>query len=290
MNRHFWDRLESRLLVLVLFVLLGASVITAALKIDASWQTPLIFLALLAILRLVTPVDEIHADVRYLRDVAGLSVQTYPTVDTFYADLRHAVDEAGMTLDLTHIRDQPPSDFTGSQPSEYFKQVLRFAETGEGRLVRRIISVRNDEMRVWAEDLDLHTRELRRYQIRVVDWSIAAPAVNMAIVDTRAAFLAVTGETIERTRGIAVEDERVAQYFVEYYNTLWRDAVPLHEFLEHHARAIGHETSEPSTSSIESTARGRGGQPAAEPQAVATPDGPGERAPTASDPGAAPNV
>jgi hypothetical protein len=193
---------------------------------------PLIFLALMAILRIVVPVDEIHEDVKYLRNVAGLSVQTYPTVDLFYRDLRHAVDEATASLDLTHVRDQPPSDFEGSEPSDYFSQVINWVIADASRSVRRVIAVRNDRMLDWAKQLYSETSHCTRYQVRVIDWSIAAPAINLAIVDKRVAFLAITGESIERTRGLGVEDDRVAGYFSDYFNSLWHEGRPLETFLK----------------------------------------------------------
>jgi hypothetical protein len=225
------QELENRLLLFALIVLLGASVATAALHVNAAWQSPLIFLALIAILRLVVPVDEIHEDVKYLRGVAGLSVQTYPTVEAFYIDLRHAVNEAELSLDLTHIRNQSPVEFVGREPSEYFREVLDWVSTNESRAVRRIIAVRNHEMLIWAQQLAVETEQFARYRVHVIDWSIESPAINLALVDSRVAFLAVTGETVERTRGIAIEDEHVATYFVEYFNNLWREAKPLKDFL-----------------------------------------------------------
>jgi hypothetical protein len=236
MRKERWDRLENQLLVAALLVLFVASIVTAILQVDPGWQTPLIFLALFAILRIVIPVDEIHGHVKYLRDVAGLSVQTYPTVSAFYADLRHALDEATSSVDLTHIRQQPAGDFTGSQPSEYFQQVLAWAQAGEGRLVRRVICIPNAKMWAWAEELAEHTRDFPRYEVRVVQWSLDVPAINMAIMDGRALFLAVTGETVERTRGVGIEDAQCAQNFLEYFNTLWRVGVPLERFLTAHAK------------------------------------------------------
>lgn len=226
------QELENRVLYAALVVLLGASIASAALHVNAAWQSPLIFLALLAILRLVTPVDEIHQDVKYLRDLAGLSVQTYPTVDAYYIDLRHAVNEATVSLDLTHIRNQAPPEFVGREPSEYFKQVRDWVGASDSRSIRRIISIKNAEMLTWAKQLAEEIEGIPRYRVSVLDWSIESPAINLAIVDQRVVFMAITGETIERTRGIAVEDEHVAAYFVEYYNTLWREAQPLQKFLQ----------------------------------------------------------
>ncbi len=232
--------LEDRLLVAALLVLFGASIVTAALHISSSWQAPLIFLALLAVIKLVAPVDEIHEDVRFLRGVAeAVSVQRYATVESFYTDLTHAVDEATVSLDLSHIRDQPPADFRGSHPTEYFNRVMEWTTAGPQRSVRRLISVRNDEMRQWARLLADATSQIPAFRVRVVKWDIDAPAINMAIVDGKAVFLAITGEVVERTKGLGIEDTDVAAYFTDYYNMLWNHSVDLAVFLTSHDAGNG---------------------------------------------------
>jgi hypothetical protein len=223
--------LETKLLLGLLAVLFVASILTSIFNVDAKWQTPLIFLALIAILRLLTPVDEIHTDVRYLRELSSSAkISPFPTIDAFYADLRHALSKATYSLDLTHIRDNPPQDF-GEHASGWFEAVLEWLSKDSARSARRLISVRNEGMRTWAAELQRASSQVSRLQVRVVDWSVDAPAINMAIVDANVVFLAVTGELLERTRGIAVEDHAVASYFTDYYNNLWHAAVPLDEFL-----------------------------------------------------------
>ena len=56
-------------------------------------------------------------------------------------------------------------------------------------------------------------------------------AINMAIVDGKAVYLALTGSTPERTRGLGVEDEDAALYFTDYYENLWHAATDLGEWL-----------------------------------------------------------
>jgi hypothetical protein len=225
------EAIERRLLIGALAILLGSSILGAVLKWGIAWQMPLIIMTLLVILRTVIPVEEIHDDVKYLREVSGLSVQSYPTLSSYYLDLRHGVSEARHSLDLTHIRDNPPDDFLGVHPSEYFREVVAFAENDEGHYVRRIIAVRNDRMRAWAETLHQSTSLIPRYQVRVIEWATQAPAINLSIIDNKAVFLAVTGDSVERTRGLAVEDEKISSYFSDYFSTLWRESKPLAEFL-----------------------------------------------------------
>lgn len=146
---------------------------------------------------------------------------------------------------LTHIRDNPPADF-GEHASGWFEAVVEWLEAVPERSVRRLIAVRNEAMYLWAEQLQQVGSKIARFQVRVVTWTIDAPAINVAIIDDNVVFLAVTGEMLERTRGIAVEDTSVAHYFSDYYNNLWHCAQPLGEYLQDHSRpGAGRSTEAP---------------------------------------------
>ena len=185
--------------------------------------------ALYAIVRLVGSLPEIRTDVRFLREVANVRVQRMPNSKDFYDNLDRARDQATSTLDLTHIRDSPPADY-GHGTSAFFDRVVDWCSV-EGRSVRRIISVRSPAMYDWALELDAKTRDLPQFRIRVIDWAIDAPAMNMAIVDEKAVYLALTGSTLERTKGLGIEDETATQYFTDYYDNLWRNSVDLRQWL-----------------------------------------------------------
>jgi hypothetical protein len=185
----------------------------------------------LIVIRLLDPVEEIHTDVRYLRDATKtIKAKTFPTVEDFYTALQQAVREATTTLDLTHIRDNPPADF-GPESTEYTRYVFDWIRRDVRHSVRRIISIRNEAMLLWARELYQEVAELPGYHVRVLDWSIPVPAPNMAVVDSSAVFLALTGETVERTKGLAIEDVTTAQYFEDYYSTLWHSSVDLAQYL-----------------------------------------------------------
>lgn len=244
-------KLEQRVLLGILTVLCIGSIITAIANVEARWQVPLIFLALITIIRLVTPVEEIHSDVRYLRELsASARISPYPSLDAFYSDLRHALGRAKYTLDLTHIRDNPPDDF-GDHTAGWFDAVAEWVQKDSSRSVRRLVSVRNDRMYDWVQQLASVAVEIPRFQVRVVKWDIDAPAINMAIIDGNVVFLAVTGEMLERTRGIAVEDQAVAHYFTDYYNNLWRSAMPLASYLAKKARPTKRRPAAGGTAAVE---------------------------------------
>jgi hypothetical protein len=150
-------------------------------------------------------------------------------VKDYYDSLTLAVGEAVSSLDLTHIRDSPPADF-GEHATVFFDQLVDWC-LADGHSIRRVISIRTPAMREWAQQLASETEHLTRFKVRVIDWKIAAPAMNMAIVDNRAVYLALTGSTAERTKGLGIEDEQAAQYFSDYYENLWREGVDLAEWL-----------------------------------------------------------
>lgn len=225
-------RMERRALTAILAVLTIASIVTAIFSVPAAWQTPLVLIALILIINLLNPVEEIHRDVRYLRNVKETAApsRTFATTQEFFGDLGEAVERATSTLDLTHIRDHPPQAF-GTEAEDYAETVTDWLRRDSSHSARRIISVRSPAMLAWAQHLAKVQDGVPGYHIRVVDWSIGAPALNMAIVDKSAVFLALTGETVERTRGFAIEDATTADYFTHYYSNLWNSAVDLKEFL-----------------------------------------------------------
>lgn len=234
MTRTDLARYEDRALRVALVALAVTSVVTAVLDVPPAWQAPLILVALIVIIRLLDPVEEIHTDVRFLRDRFGLSAQTFSTVEEFYSQLGNAVRAAESTLDLTHIRDNPPDDF-GPQSAAYSDLIVDWLRQNPARSARRIISIRTDNMLAWAQHLSRVTEEVPSYRIRVVAWSVRAPAMNMAVVDGKAVFLALTGETVERTKGLGLEDPTTSQYFSDYYSVLWNSGEDLDEYLKTHS-------------------------------------------------------
>jgi hypothetical protein len=235
MKRKSVMSVESRSLIVILVVLLIVSLAIpvyegiANAKVPSSWNTPVVLLALYAIVKLVGSLPEFHTDVRFLRDVANVRVQLTPNVKDFYESLDKALDQSTSTVDLTHIRDSPPADF-GPGAGGFFERVVDWCGV-EGRSVRRIICVRSPAMYDWARELAAKTEHLPQFKIRVINWTIDAPAMNMAIFDEKVVYLALTGSTLERTRGLGIEDQTATQYFNDYYDNLWRSSEDLRQWL-----------------------------------------------------------
>lgn len=233
-----FGRLSDKALHAFLFVLAGASIATALLnalglvKIGPTYQVPLVLIALLAIIQLLDPVEEIHSDVRYLRSQAPeVKVQRFQGPKDFYTVYNGAVRNASAQLDLTHIRHDTLEKF-GPEAESSARLVMEFVENGGS--VRRIISVANDEMKEWARQLDKVSRPHNNYHVHVVDWSTKVPPVNMAIVDAKAVFLTVAGSTPDRMNGIGIEDPVIGEYFSAYYEQLYASGSELSAWLKVH--------------------------------------------------------
>ena len=158
-------------------------------------------------------------------------ITAYPTYQAYYKDLLSMLDAATARVDLTHIRSEPPAEFRGT--SEWFEQVIRWADSHPYGRLRRIIAVRNDEMLEWAKKLAVIEEESKHanFNVRVCDWNSDFPAVNMAIFDRKIASIALTGSDATETAGFSVSERSIAEYFVDYYNNIWATAKPLNKFL-----------------------------------------------------------
>lgn len=196
------------------------------------WQTPGIFLALVLLIRLVEPVEIIHENVKLIKDATtAIPVKRLENPDKFFQYLNAAMRDASRTLDATHIRDEPPREF-GKNAAEYYHDIETWLGEDESRSVRRVISICNERMYVWATSLAAVSERQPRFRVRVVDWATKAPAINFALVDKAAVFLALSGESALLTSGLAVEDEKAGQYFADYFENLWNQGESLDRFLQ----------------------------------------------------------
>jgi len=159
-------------------------------------------------------------------------VAPYATYRAFYNDLLITLENTQYKIDLTHIRDEPPSDFEGA--SDWFERVILWADEHPLGRVRRIISITNDKMRSWATELLITIQERKHgnFEVRVCDWHASFPAVNMAIFDRRRVFIALTGAGATETAGFNVSEHTITDYFVDYYNNIWSQSIPLRKYLE----------------------------------------------------------
>jgi len=225
------DKIERWIITGLISAAVIFSIITELTNLDRGWYIPAVFLGILLVVRLLSPVDGMEKDLKYLTEKVGTAstVQSYDRVSDFYKQLRGAMTVADDTLDLTHIRRDAPEDFHGEHPSEYFKEVVQWARKHPDGQIRRVVAVSSEGMRVWAAKLNDETAQVSNYRVRVIEWG-SIPAINMAILDRKTTFLAVTGEDADRTKGLAMENADISRYFIAYYDVLWRSGTPLNEW------------------------------------------------------------
>lgn len=212
----------------------------------ARFQAPVVILGLLAVVQLLDPLSsvgretnglkgklaDVQATVQRLKDLAeGHSITTFSNADQYYSELVKALQTTQSSVDLTHIRANVPKDF-GKTAHGWFDLVRDWVRAEpSNRSVRRVISIRNPQMATWARSLAVETGGLPFY-VSVIDWPLAIPAVNIAILDCHRVFLALPGPTPQRSAGVVTDDAVTVQHFRETYDVLWRSAVELSIWLE----------------------------------------------------------
>lgn len=129
-------------------------------------------------------------------------------------------------MELSHVRPDPPKAFSKGQ--KYFEQVERWARNHKGEgTVRRLISLSSLEMKEWASQLAKVCEELNNFEVRVIDWSMDFPMINMAIIDGREVYLALTPRHPHETVGMRVVDSGLARHFQDYFFTMFNSGEPV---------------------------------------------------------------
>lgn len=154
----------------------------------------------------------------------------------FYTAMLAEVHRARYRIMTTFIRHRPPAYFLGFTDEEtsraasaYFDGILRWSDLPGPRSVRRIICTPNAEMKDWAEQFRRETARFSRHEIRVVEWSLAADAVNMAIFDHSVAFLAFTAGAAQQLNGFRIDDPDFVRCSVGHFEQLWSEAQKLRD-------------------------------------------------------------
>jgi hypothetical protein len=214
---------------LVLVVVLGGNLVGLSLGEKAT--TAAILAALFVILRLAVRLYDVQEATGAILDHVrhGTQVRRFKTYPEFYKCLNSAMADAKAFVRLTHIRDHPPAAFR--MESSYFTDVERWASARPECPVRRVIAVNNDAMFAWAEALHETEGKLPNFCVRACAWGSAFPMINMAILDEQDVFLAISGDSPEQTAGVWISDPEVCRYFIDYFDNLWREALPIGKVL-----------------------------------------------------------
>jgi hypothetical protein len=216
------QRLEDRLLQVFLLLAVLGSILGNIFDIDPGWQIPLVFAALYAILRVVSQ----------LRDQDGqLTFVYYKNNSEFYSSVQRIMQRAEETVSVTYLRLLPPPGFHSPEADSYFQYGLKWARGDSHKEFRRIFGVPpGGAMLEWLRTHHAETRSIPNYSVRVIPWSLGVDGLNVALIDDKTVFLALTGEG-QQMRGLSFGTPEAIGYFTEYYNRLWSGAEPLASFV-----------------------------------------------------------
>lgn len=171
----------------------------------------------------------------YTEGISGLQPALYLDNEQFYSTAAAQLPLTRRSIMLTYLRRRPPEYYSSAAAAEYFAAVLAWAREPGARSARRVICAPNPEMRNWAQKHYEETREIKNYEARVIPWDVDADAVNIALFDDSAVFLAFSGEaSFQDLSGLRLEGAEALRGFSSYFNQLWhsRNGRTLEEFVE----------------------------------------------------------
>lgn len=220
----FLDKINARVTQVILFFLMLFSIIADYLenliKLPSNWELPVILAALILIVNMLKKLYEVDENTKKLLENLEIDVLTkFDRYDSFYKELTIAMKGATTSLDLTHIRHEPPSSFTNSD--KFFDGVQTWCKKNPTGYLRRVTTVCNEDMKNWVRELKRTENEVNNYHVKICEWSTEFPMINMAIIDKKNVFLTLTGDISERTCAILIKDRKAAQYFVQYFDNMW---------------------------------------------------------------------
>lgn len=163
---------------------------------------------------------------RQTQDLNALYFRKYAT---FYKHLRETILSADTSIELTHVRPEPPSEFPLAK--RYFEELMNWARDHPCVSVRRIISITNLRMYLWAKELMELTKDLSTFYVGVVGWHMDIPMVNMAVIDSTNVYLVVPSAVPETNTAIYIQDKTIGKWFSRYYDLLWSLCTPLEKWI-----------------------------------------------------------
>lgn len=151
----------------------------------------------------------------------------------FYDALLEALGSAKESLDVTHIRPQPPRELDANAEEWYAAQLV-WLQGDRGRRERRIVSLTSAAMMGWAKDLQRASEQLVGLDVTVISWQADIPALNMAVFDGKLAFFALPGDTPTSIRGFHTSNPAIVQDMSRLFERLWRSdaSLPLDAWFE----------------------------------------------------------
>jgi len=187
------------------------------------WYVVAIFCLLFSVAVPVTDIRERIEKIELASHRAGFS--KYRNTREFYQALENAMKNAKHELLLTHIRLDPPAKFTEGE--EYYGLVEKWATDHPEGVVKRISTNTPEKMKEWASQQQVRAKRQSNYYFRVIEWSNQFSHINMAIIDEKTVYIAISGDTAEETSGLETSDSEIVGNFKKYFNIMWSHATRL---------------------------------------------------------------
>ena len=206
---------------------------SSIISIPNNWFVSAIFVALLFIvedLRKINKVEDRLDDI--INETGYAQTLVFPSYEEFYNSLNNSVEEADTSLYLTHIRNESPEEFDAESTRNYFNKLEKWCEEHPSGQIKRVTTLSNDRMLEWGKELSNRTEKTSNFYVKVCGWELDFPFINLAIVDEKEVYIALTADTAQETTGIRIQDKKVADSFVKYFNHMWIKSQRIDEKLD----------------------------------------------------------
>jgi hypothetical protein len=220
-----WDIQRVEGLVFRAF-LIGAvitSVILDLLNVDVKWYVPAIFMAMYLIYQTLIGMR--------LRE-PGLESTFYGSNSEFYSSTQRKMQSATRHIWVTYVRLVPPPGFESPEADSYFKYGIAWARQNRDREFRRIVGAPDGgPVSAWLVQHYEETKSVGNYLVRVSPFSGPVDGINIAIIDDRAVFIALSGEG-NRLTGHSLETAEAVHAFREYFLQWWDSCEKLEDYVQ----------------------------------------------------------
>lgn len=221
--KKFNNQIELKIISFFLILSIFSGFIEKIVNLPDGWEITLIFIAILMITRMLSTLYNIDSNIEKIIETEGLGLIHYNSYQEFFKALEDEISQPPSSMDLTHIRKDPPSGLRSGK--NYFLEMEKMIKKNPDCIVRRIISIDSREMLEWANELlELTEKHDTNFKVNVCDWNLKFPMINMSIIDNSKVFLAITANFVEKTPGIQTKDPKVVKYFIDYYENMWANS------------------------------------------------------------------
>lgn len=250
-NKSLRRRLISIILVILALVSLFQGYLDALPFLPEDWHVPIIFVSLVVVLELISELsadlDKNHkkieqslSDTREINSVIQSSdfteVEVYREYDQHFRDVSKQLESTSGKISLTHVQTDPPDSFGSTAVDEYYSRMEKWMENHPDGQVKRIITISNEAMYDWAQYLQGLTEEHEKFRVRVCTWESEFPMINMALLDGKTAYFALTFGHAQDTRCLRIEDTEVVEMYEQYFDYMWRQSENLSEAIKKHGK------------------------------------------------------